>query len=179
MGCSPRTLQVFPLLRGLTTSVGDRPSTLVSVKLTRDHFLSQARLRYILGSLGAVHFGCEQMEWEGDARAGHFFESDGGGSHIAFFWNVTGVVAVAFDDDSLESERNKPRKDRRPATEAPRRPAPERGEARGQGAGSSTGAASPRRTVRSRRDLGCGGSGRRDLRARARRAALVRVEPTR
>lgn len=74
--------------------------------LLRDPFVALVRLRYVLRALSAIHYRPDHVWLKGDACVGQFSEHDGTGDFVSMAWDEAGVVALGFDHEQPETERD-------------------------------------------------------------------------
>jgi hypothetical protein len=90
---------------------------------TRDEIVRRIRVRRVFDACASIRSPQSDAWGKGDDRAGWFFVSDGCGNHAVLHWDETGVVGLAFDHDSAESEWGVPKDERDPGKHLPGLPA--------------------------------------------------------
>lgn len=80
----------------------------------RARYLSRIRLRHVLDAITSLHFGAQSSEFEGDDREGIYWNASGSGDHHVIAWDPSGLVAMAFDHERVDSEATIGFQSRRP-----------------------------------------------------------------
>ena len=73
----------------------------------RQHIIEQVKLHHVINAVSGLRSDDEILStWEGDDKKGTYFWENGGGDEIAFAWDGTSIVGIAYDHELDEMDES-------------------------------------------------------------------------